>query len=132
MNIKPVYHLFIPGTPKAQPRTRKGKYGNIYNPDSADNWKESIQVYFLQHKKDVILNPVIINATFYFYSKGRKESPHTFKPDIDNLQKSVLDSLKGIVYKDDCQVFKKDVGKYWTPDKEREGMLIEVLEVQDV
>jgi Holliday junction resolvase RusA-like endonuclease len=130
---KPMYNLFIPGLPKAQPRTRKGKYGNIYNPKTADNWKETIQVYFLAAGlKDTILRPVCLSLYLYFYApvKSHKAGPHTIKPDGDNLLKSVMDALKNIgVYKDDCQVFLKTVGKFWTNDKEKEGMKIWVSEV---
>ena len=127
-----IYDVFVPGKPKAQPRTRKGKYGNIYNPDVADAWKETIQAYFLQQRKKPILGAVSITAYFYFYSPSQKENrkPHTAKPDIDNLTKALLDALKVIrVYKDDCQVYQKSVSKYWTNNIEKEGMSIIVSEV---
>jgi len=132
MNHKTIYHLFVPGKPAAQPRTRKGKYGNIYNPDTADAWKEAIQVKFLAAgRKDIIMGPVDIDTIFFFYApeKRHKEVPHTQKPDIDNLVKSVMDALKGIgIYKDDCQVYAKFARKYWTNKKENEGMMIQVSE----
>ena len=134
MKQKQIYYLFVPGQPKAQPRTRKGKYGNIYNPDTADAWKEAIQVYFLRCRKETILGPVSLQASFYFYAPPKKHvsSPHIIKPDGDNLIKAVMDALKGIgIYKDDCQVYKKTVEKFWTNDKESEGMLIQVTEVTE-
>jgi Holliday junction resolvase RusA-like endonuclease len=128
--MKTKYHLFIQGKPVAQPRTRKGKYGNIYNPDTADTWKETIQVKFLAAGlKGTIPGPVTLSADFFFYApeKQHKAAPHTIKPDIDNLVKPVMDALKGIgVYKDDCQVCAKYARKYWTNDKENEGMMIQV------
>jgi Holliday junction resolvase RusA-like endonuclease len=128
-----IYHLFVQGKPAAQPRTRKGKYGNIYNPNTADTWKETIQVKFLAAgRKDTIPGPVTLSTDFFFYApeKRHKAAPHTIKPDIDNLVKSVMDALKGIgVYKDDCQVYAKFARKYWTNKKEDEGMFIQVSEV---
>ena len=127
------YRLFIKGEPKAQPRPRLGKYGNFYNPGITDVWKETIQVSFLPKRKEAILGPVSLQAVFYFYVQPgkRKPSPHIIKPDTDNLIKPVMDALKGIqIYKDDCQVYKKTVEKYWTNDKEGEGMLIIVSEVK--
>jgi len=128
---KTLYHLFVRGKPVAQPRTRKGKYGNIYNPDTSDAWKKTIQVKFLQNRKETILGSVSLRAVFYFYASAekRKPSPHIIKPDSDNLIKSVMDALKVIgIYKDDCQVYKKTVEKYWTNDRNCEGMLIIISE----
>jgi len=129
--LKRRYCLYARGKPKAQPRARKGKYGNIYNPDTADAWKETIQASFLSKRKETILGPVSLHAVFYFYAspKQHKPSPHIFKPDSDNLIKPVMDALTGIgVYKDDCQVYKKTVEKYWTNNKDDEGMLIIISE----
>ena len=129
---KLIHNLFITGQPTAQPRTRKGKYGNIYNPDTADAWKSTLQGYFLKGRKKPILGPISIDAYFYFYAspKNHKEEPHIIKPDIDNLVKAVLDALKEIeIYKDDCQVYMKNVAKFWTNDKESEGMQIWIYEV---
>jgi len=128
-----IYHLFIHGKPAAQPRTRKGKYGNIYNPDTADAWKETIQATILaEGREDTILGPVDLRTDFFFYTpeNSHKEGPHIIKPDIDNLVKAVMDALKGInIYKDDCQVYIKNAKKYWTNEKENEGMMLRVLEV---
>jgi Holliday junction resolvase RusA-like endonuclease len=133
MKHKAVYNLFIRGKPVAQPRTRKGKYGNIYNPHTADTWKEIIQVNILAAgRKETITKDVCLEIIFYFYApeKLHKASPHIIKPDIDNLEKSVMDALKGIgIYKDDCQVCTKFTRKYWTNKKEDEGMSIKVIGV---
>jgi Holliday junction resolvase RusA-like endonuclease len=133
--MKEIYRLFVQGRPKAQPRTRKGKHGNIYNPDTANAWKETIQASILAvGRKDTILGPVELVIDFFFYApeKRHKKGPHTIKPDIDNLLKAVMDALTGIaVYKDDCQVYAKFVRKYWTNKKEDEGMLIWVEEAID-
>jgi len=135
MRLNAVYYVFVSGKPMAQPRTRKGKYGNIYNPDTADAWKETIQAVFLSKGREkTIMGPVELETDFFFYvpEKRHKASPHIIKPDIDNLVKSVMDALKGIgVYKDDCQVYAKYARKYWTNKKEEEGMLIKVSEVTE-
>ena len=34
----------------------------------------------------------------------RNEIHHMIKPDVDNLQKYILDCMTGVVYEDDCQV----------------------------
>jgi Holliday junction resolvase RusA-like endonuclease len=56
-------------------------------------------------------NPVAVVIIFKYripksWTKKKKLDPpqHTSKPDIDNLIKSVMDAMNGIVYKDDGQV----------------------------
>ena len=122
------YHIFVEGIPKAQPRIRKGKYGNFYNPDIADTWKETIQLAFLKNKKPIIEGPVSLMLIFYFQKNinGKLPLPHIYKPDKDNLEKAVMDSLTQIgVWKDDCQVYDSHTIKYWSPIKTGVEIIIE-------
>lgn len=129
---KIVYKLFVYGEPKAQPRPRKGMYGNFYNPGTADKWKETIQIYFLGQRKPTITGPVILSADFYFHKStvlNGKNIPHTAKPDGDNLIKPVKDCLTRIeVYKDDSQVFEENTRKFWTQGESGMDIRIEVEE----
>lgn len=56
--------------------------------------------------------PLLTSFKFYFkIPKTREkilkeESPHCFRPDIDNAIKVLLDTCTGILYKDDSQIFK--------------------------
>ncbi|GHU75333.1 hypothetical protein FACS189461_1390 [Spirochaetia bacterium] len=127
-----IYKLFVEGEPKAQPRPRKGKYGNFYNPDTTDAWKEAIQISFLTQRKPMITGPVILTATFFFHKATGLHGqivPHTVKPDADNLIKPVKDCLTQIgVYKDDSQVFDEHPTKYWTQGKSGMEIMIELEE----
>jgi Holliday junction resolvase RusA-like endonuclease len=40
---------------------------------------------------------------------------HTQKPDLDNIEKSILDGLNGIAFKDDSQVADVSKRKVWGP-----------------
>jgi Holliday junction resolvase RusA-like endonuclease len=83
-------------------------------------------------RKDTILGAVSLSTDFFFYApeKRHKTAPHTIKPDIDNLVKPVMDTLKSIgVYKDDCQVSAKFTRKYWVNKQEDEGMFIRVSRI---
>lgn len=44
----------------------------------------------------------------------------TNKPDIDNLAKSILDALNGVIYKDDSQVVVLTLQKYYDDDPRAE------------
>lgn len=44
--------------------------------------------------------------------KGMESEPDTFKPDVDNIAKIVLDGLNGVAYEDDSQVTSLHVMKW--------------------
>jgi Holliday junction resolvase RusA-like endonuclease len=127
---KLIYSVIIEGTPKTQPRSRKGRYGNFYNPGTADSWKEIIQIAFLTNRKPKITGAVYLKIRFYFHKKGiRGEQPHTVKPDKDNLEKAVMDALTSIqIWKDDCQVYGGNTEKYWTSGESGAQISIETEE----
>jgi Holliday junction resolvase RusA-like endonuclease len=127
---KMIYNLFVEGEPSPQPRPRKGRYGNFYNPGTADSWKEIIQIAFLTNRKPKITGPIYLKIRFYFHKKGIcGEQPHTVKPDKDNLEKAVMDALTSIqIWKDDCQVYGGNTEKYWTPGKSGAQIWIETEE----
>jgi Holliday junction resolvase RusA-like endonuclease len=128
---KLIYSVFVPGTPIAQPRPRKGKYGNFYNPDVVMPWRQIIQIFFLKERKAMIEGPIILTVNFFFQKiKGLhgKIVPHTGKPDTDNLIKPVKDALTEIgVWKDDSQVYSEKVEKFWTPDSSGMQIMIETF-----
>jgi Holliday junction resolvase RusA-like endonuclease len=115
-----IYSLFVNGIPKAQPRPRKGRYGNFYNPPSADEWKAEIRAAFLQCRRPPITGPVRLRVDFYLpRPKGMKDTgeqniPHVKKPDADNLLKAVMDAMtEAGVWEDDALVFNPDPAKYY-------------------
>jgi Holliday junction resolvase RusA-like endonuclease len=73
-------------------------------------------------------NKSAIEASMTFYmpipqswSKKKQQAhtgdnvPHISKPDIDNLEKGLYDSLNGIIFKDDGQIYKvKEKAKYYS------------------
>jgi Holliday junction resolvase RusA-like endonuclease len=123
-----IYSLFAEGEPKAQPRPRRGKYGNFYNPGTADAWKETVQAVFLANRKTVIQSPVKLTVHFFFHRAmpdNEKTAPHTSKPDIDNLVKPVMDALTAIgIWGDDRLVSEGEAKKYWTSGKS--GAMIKI------
>lgn len=70
-----------------------------------------------------------VDIDFYFGTPKAERwgQPHTHKPDKDNLEKAVLDALKGIVFTDDSRVASGSTAKWWA---ERAGAVIVVSEAQ--
>lgn len=122
--MKTIYQIFVEGTPKPQPRPRMARNGHVYNPHTADSWKDEIKAAFLSCRKKTITGPVRLTVRFSIpLPKGMKMAnsvpiPHVKKPDTDNLLKSTMDSLTDIgVWEDDSQVYEILVGKYYTGRK---------------
>ena len=56
--------------------------------------------------------PVPVSCT-KLEAARRMASPHTMKPDADNVAKLVKDALNGVAYADDAQVSELTVRKVW-------------------
>ena len=52
-------------------------------------------------------------------AQGRERENDTFKPDVDNIAKAVLDALNGVAFEDDSQVVRLRCSKH--PRKRRES-----------
>lgn len=78
-----------------------------------------------QHGTDPMFEGVLsFDVTFYMepaQSKSHKKRTelygkhHTFKPDLDNLIKFILDICNGILYNDDCIVSEIKARKVYDP-----------------
>jgi Holliday junction resolvase RusA-like endonuclease len=146
---------FIFGDPKGQPRARAfaRKMGakhvaRMYDSDVADAWKHAVDLGIeREHRAQaVVLDPVgafECKLTFFFrrpkshYGKGghvKASAPicHVSKPDADNLAKLVLDRITrgGQIWRDDSQVAKLRVEKYWAITDARIGVYVSVERFQ--
>jgi Holliday junction resolvase RusA-like endonuclease len=121
--MKTVYSLFVHGIPKAQPRPRMTASGHVYNPSTADAWKEEIKAAFLPYRHRKPLAEAIHLRVDFFLPKPNRlkiegRVPHTKKPDADNLLKAVMDAMtEAGVWKDDALVFWPECPKWYAQDK---------------
>lgn len=121
----------VEAQPLAQPRPRARAFPNggiqIYNPNNKamKDYKALILEKFLEAKgdSDVPLDkPVEVTVQCWmkrpqtYLNKKYDDllSPHTQKPDLDNLAKPVLDALNGVAWKDDSQIFELRIQKWRT------------------
>jgi Holliday junction resolvase RusA-like endonuclease len=112
------------GIPKAQGRPkffRRGNFTGAYDPKDSREYKSNVACQILEQKPLLIDREKAVELTLTFYlprpkghfnSKGLisdrySKAEHTKKPDIDNLEKAIMDSLKGIVWHDDSQICSK-------------------------
>lgn len=134
--------LVVLGAPKAQERPRffkKGDYIGSYDPSKTQ--KETFaSVVQKQAPSEPISEAISIEMVFYMprpknhYGTGRKASLlkdtapeyHTGTPDIDNLQKFVLDSLNKIFFRDDSLVCRISACKQYS-EKPRTEIIISTI-----
>lgn len=131
----------IPGEPQGKARARTGK-GFAYTPEKTVNYEALIkQIYVFEalegKPKGLIEKPVEMAITAYYgipksYTKGKRlAAEHSIirpmkKPDSDNIAKIIMDALNSVAYKDDTQVVRLTVDKYYADVPRVEVVIKEV------
>jgi Holliday junction resolvase RusA-like endonuclease len=120
--------LWVPAVPVAQPRVKatsiQGR-ASVYTPQTIGSgpnrrphpihaFKATVRlVAAREYQGPPIDSPVAVDVLLIFPRERSKvwkhkpmlRYPHTVKPDRDNCDKAILDSLKGIILADDCIVY---------------------------
>lgn len=134
--------LFIPGVPISSARPRVTRNGTFL-PKKSREYKKTIQEHYIRNNGgDYGDVPVEMMLWFIFpipksYSKKKRkqiqerEYAYMGKPDIDNLEKSIMDALNGLAYKDDAQVVSLFSVKTYTERPEDVGVRIIIGTVKE-
>jgi Holliday junction resolvase RusA-like endonuclease len=115
-----IFH--IDPTPKDRPRYSNGRF---YTPTKTKNFEELIRVLLSQEwHSPPLLGPLEIKIIFQIkrplsISPKKRKYP-CVKPDLDNLEKSLLDSCNNILWKDDALIVKSTKEKIYG----KEGMIV--------
>ena len=122
--------LNIEPKPQSRPRfARRGSFTTTYEDKGMKSWRNHYQLLIANQ---YIGQPILegaLRAKLRFYikppqyiSKIKKNQqalldeiiPVGKKPDIDNYEKALYDSMSGIVFQDDGQIALHDVGKFYS------------------
>lgn len=119
----------ILGKPMGKGRPRVGKWGT-YTPKATANYETLVKFTFsnLFPNFEIMQKPIKAEITAVFtvpksYSKKQmaeieKKPVYIKKPDCDNIAKIILDSLNGLAYNDDNQVYNlKVIKRYGKQEK---------------
>ena len=100
--------------PKARARTvRKGNRTWSFTPKRVATWEKVIKKEASKHFDEPMRGPIMVSMIFYLERPTSRRNdiwvPTT--PDLDNLEKAVLDALNGVAYDDDRYVVAKNAQK---------------------
>lgn len=119
--------------PKQRPR--KGKGGRMFTPPETRDFEKSVKEWGVEEGMQAVLYPIRVNLVIYDRTQDSDLRMHglcglTFydKKDVDNMAKSILDGLNGVLFKDDKQIVDLRVRRRWSYNEgfrmkvERAGM----------
>ena len=125
------YSFEIPGEPIAKSRPRAYmREGHIYfyNEKNVTEYQKKVKSIAYFHIKEPSLRPISMMITFYIKRpKTVKRKYPTARPDLDNYEKTILDALNGVAYKDDAQVVIVLKAKKYTEDDPHTEILLDEL-----
>jgi len=117
--------------PKARARTvRKGGRTWSFTPKKVAEWEKQVKAEAEKYFTEPFTGPVALTIGFYMRrpKSRRKENYVETTPDLDNLEKAVLDSLNGVAYLDDRYVVVKSAAKlYVRGDEPRVSVVVTSL-----
>ena len=122
---------FVPGRPVPKQSYRASKFGG-YQPKRVTNFKKAAQLIADQAAKEQgwsqVAGPVLLRLQFRFGcpSSARKADKQKTRwrikrPDLDNLQKSIIDSISDRIVFDDAQICMTICTKIIAKDGDEEG-----------
>lgn len=115
----------VHGKPVPKQRPRMTRYGAVYTPAETIRFEKLVAKSAISAGARPVSGPVSVELETVFpipksWTKARKAAaegqPHTQRPDLDNLVKSVLDGLNGVAFADDSQVHSVASRKRWSSD----------------
>lgn len=139
--------LNIEPKPQSRPRfARRGSFTTTYEDKDMKAWRNHCQLLIAKQYAGKSMLEGALRARLRFYikppqyiSKVKKNQqalldevmPVDKKPDIDNYEKALYDSMSGIVFKDDGQIAMHDVGKFYSLNPRIEVEIEEIKELED-
>ena len=120
-----MYQLVFNIDAVAKGRPRFTRQGRAYTPKKTAEFENALkEMAMSQYKEQMLLGALSARIVIYISrpkSVSEKKRPHPIvKPDLDNLAKSILDPLNGIVYKDDSQIVELALSKKYA----EKGMIV--------
>lgn len=117
----------VPGPPVPKARPRVTRFGHTYTPQKTVNQENKIREAFLLEKWESTDEPLALRIRAFMpiptnLSKSKRKLIfwHSKRPDADNIAKLVMDALNGLAYKDDGQIAKLKIEKFYSENPRTE------------
>lgn len=131
--------FIVPGEPVGKGRPRFTRSGHTYTPQKTIDYENQIKRAYRHNytycsKKALRIKIIAYSKIAKSTSKKRKELmladviKCTKKPDVDNIQKIVLDALNNVAYLDDTQVVQVVAIKKWDEEEKLKIIIEEIGE----
>jgi Holliday junction resolvase RusA-like endonuclease len=135
--------LTIMGCPKPQGRPRKSFMGGVFSPTTEHKERVVAAAHKLHLEGHYFEQPVEVIITYYFkrpnshYGTGKNSGKlkssapeyHGKRPDLDNLNKAILDAIgDGNLWKDDSLVFSLRSSKWYSREGSKQWADIQIIE----
>lgn len=129
----------VPGVPVGKGRPRFMKNGHTYTPQKTRDYEDKVVLCWkCQSGKGFAAGvPLAANISAFFSvprnlsrekANALDSTPHTKRPDADNVAKAILDALNGHAYQDDSAIAFLSVQKYYLLGAPRVEVTIEEAE----
>ena len=111
-----------PAVPKGRPRLGRGGY--TYTPKRTRDYERMVEELAMVSRPPRFAGPVSVTIIAQFKPpkswSGKKAAahmgrPHSQRPDLDNIAKSITDALNEIAYVDDSKICEMKLRKEWGP-----------------
>jgi Holliday junction resolvase RusA-like endonuclease len=136
------FHIDAEPVPKGRPKfSQVGGFMRAYTPKKTSDYESIVRATAQQAMGPTDLLETALGVYLYIrlpipksHSKKRKEAclsgqeKPIKKPDIDNLAKSVLDGMNGVIWKDDSQIVSLHVTKVYSSGSGVDVLVKEELE----
>lgn len=129
----------VPAVPVAQPRARatavngKARMYEAKKSHPIHSFKATCRMAASQAWNGAPLDgPLSMELTFVFPAKRKFRCVKPTKPDLDNLAKSLADSLNELLYKDDGQIVSLLVKKYYGGQDEQPHVDVKIDSMNDL
>ena len=122
------YNLEINTRPIPKARPRLSKFA-VYTPKKTADYEKLIAYEWKRRYKNLILKGAVKLDLLFCFKKAKscKKDYHTQRPDLDNLEKAILDGLNKTAFVDDCQVVEMKSQKVFS---DVDKILITVTELE--
>ena len=127
------FEFVVYGNPKGKARPRFTKTGAVYTPKETKEYESMVSRAYL-NSGGINFGELPIKLSVLAVLRkamSNKKKFATIKPDLDNIEKIVLDGLNGIAFKDDKQVIDIHTKKRYCKDGEVPVLAVRVSSVDE-